>query len=64
MEIYDDLGASPRSYHYFNDTARYVEGEDVKVSRLEDEGYIYTRYETPKGKLTQVERKTEYGYPA
>jgi len=61
LEIYDDLGASPRAYHYFNDTIKCIEGDDIRVRRVEDEKYIYTRYKTPKGNLTQVERKTEYG---
>ncbi|MBS7624397.1 MAG: hypothetical protein QXS10_06995 [Candidatus Bathyarchaeia archaeon] len=61
LEIYDDLGASPRAYHYFNDTIRCVEGEGVELHRMEDRDYIYTKYVTPKGKLIQVERKTEYG---
>lgn len=61
LQIYDDLGASPRAYHYFNDTIRCVEGAGVQIHRVEDEKYIYVKYETPKGKITQVERKTEYG---
>ncbi|MBS7635630.1 hypothetical protein KEJ34_09195 [Candidatus Bathyarchaeota archaeon] len=60
LQIYDDLGASPRAYHYFNDTIKCVEGAGVQIHRVEDEKYIYVKYETPKGKLKQVERKTEY----
>ncbi|MBS7649130.1 MAG: hypothetical protein QXU67_03505 [Candidatus Bathyarchaeia archaeon] len=62
LEIYDDLGASPRAYHYFNDTIRCIEGDDVRIHKREDEKHIYVKYETPRGKLTQVERKTEYGF--
>ena len=61
LSIYDDLGASPRAYHYFNDTTRVVEGEKVKVKRRVNGTYVYTKYETPKGILRQVERITEYG---
>jgi len=61
LSIYDDLGASPRAYHYFNDTIRVVEGEKVKVKRRVNGNYVYTKYETPKGILRQVERITEYG---
>lgn len=61
LEIYDDLGASPRAYHFFDDTIKCIEGAGVQVYRKEDERHIYTKYVTPKGKLLQVERKTEYG---
>jgi len=61
LDIYDDLGASPRGYHYFNDTIKTIEGDKVQLRTKEDADYIYTKYRTPKGSLTQVERKTEYG---
>lgn len=61
LRIYDDLYASPRAYHYFNDTIKTVEGDGVQLQLRQDENHIYTRYETPKGRLMQVERKTEYG---
>jgi len=61
LQIYDDLDASPRAYHYFNETIRCVEGERVEVRVWEDEANVYTKYITPKGVLRQVERKTEYG---
>jgi len=61
LAIYDDLGASPRGYHYFNDTIRVIEGENVEIRRKKDENCIYTKYKTPKGSITQVERITEYG---
>jgi len=61
LAIYDDLDASPRAYHYFNDTIRVIEGEKVKIKRRVDGDYIYTKYETPRGNLTQIERITEYG---
>lgn len=55
------LENSPRGYHYFNDTIKIVEGVKVRLQTKEDADYIYTKYRTPKGNLTQVERKTEYG---
>jgi len=61
LEIYDELGASPRGYHFFNDTIRVVEGEDVKVEVMEDSENVYTKYVTPIGVLRQVERKNLYG---
>jgi len=61
LEIYDDLGASPRSYHYFNDTVKCIEGDKVQLRVKEVGDHVYSKYETPKGNLTQVERKTEYG---
>jgi hypothetical protein len=61
LEIYDDLGASPRAYHYFNGTVRCTEGDKVEHIVKEDEKHFYSRYKTPKGSITQVERKTEYG---
>ena len=61
LEIYDDLDASPRGYHYFNDTVKCVEGDKVLIQVKEDENNIFTNYRTPKGRLIQVERKTEYG---
>ena len=60
LDVYDDLGASPRAYHYFNDVLRPVEAGDVQLRVKEDEDHIYTKYVTPKGSLTQVERRTEY----
>jgi len=61
LEIYDDLDASPRAYHYFNDTIKCIEGDDVQHQVKEDKDYIYEKYRTPKGSLTQIARKTEYG---
>jgi len=61
LEIYDDLGASPRGYHYFNDTIRCIEGAGVQLLRKEDERYIYSEYRTPKGNLREIAGKTEYG---
>ena len=61
LEIYDDLGASPRGYHYFNDTIKTVEGDKVQLQTKEDADHVYTKYRTPKGNLTQVETKTEHG---
>ena len=61
LAIYDDLGASPRAYHYFYDTVKVIEGENVEIERKVDTNYIYTKYKTPKGSITQIERITEYG---
>ena len=61
LEVYDDLGASPRAYHFFDDTVKVIEGDRVQVRTRIDEDYVYTKYGTPKGDLTQVERRTEYG---
>lgn len=61
LEIYDYLDASPRAYHYFNDTVRCVEGNSVQLQVKEDENYVYTKYSTPKDNLRQIEKKTEYG---
>jgi len=61
LQIYDDLDASPRGYHYFNDTIKAVRSDRVQVQVKDDGENIYTKIETPKGSLTEVERKTEYG---
>jgi hypothetical protein len=61
LKIYDDLRASPRAYHYFNNTIRAIEGENVAVETKIDENFIFTKYVTPKGTLTQTERRTECG---
>lgn len=61
LEIYDDLCASPRAYHYFNDTIECVEGEGVQLEISQDEDHVFTKYKTPKGNLTQTERKTLFG---
>jgi hypothetical protein len=61
LEIYDDLGATPRSYHYYNDTIRKIEGKSVKVKVEEDRDRITTTYTTPKGEVKEVVRKTVGG---
>ena len=61
LQIYDDLGASPRSYHYFNNTIKTVESDDVNVELKEDTDYVYTKYITIKGDLTQIEKKNLWG---
>ncbi len=60
LEIYDDLEASPRGYHFFDNTIKVVEGDDVKVEVIEDPENVYTKYITPLGVLRQVERKNLY----
>jgi len=61
LDVYDDVGASPRGYHYFNDTVRCVEGDKVQLRVKDEADHILSKYITPKGSLTQVERKTEWG---
>jgi len=61
LQIYDDLDASPRAYHYFNDTIKCIEGDQLRVQVKENVDHVYTKYKTPKGNLAQIERKTEYG---
>jgi len=61
IKIYDDLGASPRSWHYYNSTIRAVEGGGVQVETKEEPDRIQTKYTTPKGSLTQVEQKNLWG---
>ena len=61
LEIYDDLGASPRGYHFYDDTLKTIEGEKIRLVMKEDENAFYTKYVTPTGSLTQVEKKNIYG---
>jgi len=61
LDVYDDLDASPRAYHFFNGTVKCVEGRKVQLRVKEDEEHVYSKYVTPKGSITQVERKTEHG---
>jgi len=49
LEIYDDLGASPRTYRFFNDTIRCIQGEEVEVRTRDDGITVSTTYVTPKG---------------
>jgi len=61
LEVYDDLGASPRSYHWYNSAIRCVQGQDVEVSTRDQDGSVVTTYATPRGTLREVERRTEHG---
>jgi len=61
LKIYDDLGASPRSWPYSPDTIRAVVGGGVRLEVREDSDNVYTKYTTSKGGLTQVERKNLWG---
>jgi hypothetical protein len=61
MDLFDDLSASPRSYHFFNSCVRSVWRGDVDVKVTDDAQYVKTTYTTPKGKLSQVEGKTSHG---
>jgi hypothetical protein len=61
IEIYDDLRASPRSYHFFNPCIRTIQGGKVEIETWEDEATIRRKYRTPMGILRESLRKTEYG---
>lgn len=61
LEIYDDIGASPRTYRFFTPTIKVVQGDDVELKMMEDEEKIATAYTTPIGKLTEVQTRTVYG---
>jgi len=60
LEVYDDLKASPRGYHFYDQTLKLLEGENVKLATKEDENSVHTKYMTPIGNLTQVEKKNIY----
>lgn len=61
LEIYDDLGASPRTYRFFNATIRCIQGEGVEVRTRDNGATVFTTYVTPKGKLREMRRKTVHG---
>jgi hypothetical protein len=61
LQIYDDIGASPRSYHYFNNVIRTVEGDGVRIELREDIEYVYSKYMTAEGDITQIEKKNLWG---
>jgi len=61
LEIYDDLGASPRTYRFFRDTIRCLQDGEVEVRTRDDGETISTTFVTPKGKLREVRKKTVHG---
>jgi hypothetical protein len=61
LEICDDLGTSPRTYYFFQDTIKTIQGGDCEVKTVEDDEKIVTVYSTPKGKLKEVKRKSIRG---
>lgn len=61
LEICDDLGASPRTYYFFEGTIRTMQGGEVEVKTTEDSEYIVSEYSTPKGQLREVRRKAIKG---
>jgi hypothetical protein len=61
IQIYDDVHASPRSYHYFDRTIKTIEGDKINVKITEDDRFVFTKYVTPRGSLTQVEKKNLWG---
>ena len=61
IDVFDDLSASPRSYHFFDSCIRSVWDGDVDVQVTDHANHVKTTYTTPKGKLTQVEGKTSHG---
>ena len=61
LEICDDLGTSPRTYYFFQNTIRMIQGGSVEVKTAEDDEKIVSVYSTPKGKLREVKKKTIRG---
>jgi hypothetical protein len=61
LEIYDDLGATPRTYHWFGLTVKTVQTGKVTVKRWEDDANLYVKYDTPVGVLRETCRKTVGG---
>ncbi|MGD0422667.1 MAG: uroporphyrinogen decarboxylase family protein [Candidatus Bathyarchaeia archaeon] len=61
LEICDDLGASPRTYYFFEGTIKTKQGGDVKINTTEDTESIVSEYSTPKRRLKEVRKKTIKG---
>jgi len=60
IEVYDDLGASMRPYHYTNPAIRRVEGEGVRYETVEETARRRViLWHTPVGTLEQIDGKTE-----
>ena len=61
LEICDDLGASPRTYYFFEGTIKTIQGGDVEVKTTEDTECIVSVYSTPRGRLREVRKKSIKG---
>jgi len=61
LEICDKLGTSPRTYYFFEESIRMIQGGDVEVKITEDREKIVSVYSTPKGKLHEVRKKSILG---
>jgi len=61
LDIYDDLMATPRSYHYFGDAVKSIESDDVEVWTRRTTDTLAVRYVTPVGELHEWSRITEWG---
>lgn len=59
LDICNELGVSVRPHHIFERAIKIVESKRVKLERKESEKYIFTTFQTPKGNLTQRERKVK-----
>ena len=57
LEVYDDLGASIRTYGMFNRTVKVTEGDDVKITTEDHDTYFTTTWRTPLGSLSQVTQR-------
>ena len=61
LEICDDLGTSPRTYHFFEGTIKTIQQGEVTVKTTEDSELIISDYSTPKGSLREIRKKTIEG---
>ena len=61
LEICDALGASPRTYYFFEGTIKTVQDAEVEIKTTENAEQIVSEYSTPKGRLREVRRKAVKG---
>lgn len=61
LEICDELGTAPRTYYFFQETIRMIQGGNAEVKTIEDDEKIVSVYSTPKGKLREVRKKSIRG---
>jgi hypothetical protein len=61
LQVFDDLQASPRSYHFFDACVVSSWSGRAHVQVTEDDRYIKTSYSTPNGNMRQIEAKTSHG---
>jgi hypothetical protein len=57
LKLYDDLGASVRTYGMFNRTIKITEGQDVEVKSEDHDTYVSTTWRTPVGSLSQITQR-------